>query len=36
MKDARVINPSDIRLFYFGSKDVLTNSEEKEIRKRQT
>jgi hypothetical protein len=33
MKDARVINPSDIRLFYFGSKDVLSNNEEKEIRK---
>lgn len=33
MKGARVINPSDIRLFYFGSKDVLTNTEEKEVRK---
>lgn len=33
MKDTRVINPSDIRLFYFGSKDVLTNTEEKEARK---
>ena len=33
MKDARVINPSDIRLFYFGSKDVLTDSEEKEVRR---
>jgi hypothetical protein len=29
MKDARLINPSDVRLFYFGSKDVLNNSEEK-------
>ena len=33
MKGARVINPSDIRLFYFGSKDVLTNTEDKEARK---
>ena len=33
MKDTRVINPSDIRLFYFGSKDVLSNNEEKEIRR---
>ena len=33
MKDARVINPSDIGLFHFGSKDVLTNNEEKEVRK---
>ncbi len=32
MKDARMINPSDIRLFYFGLKDVLTNKEEKEAR----
>jgi len=33
MKGARVINPSDIRMYYFGSKDVLTDSDEKEIRK---
>lgn len=33
MKDTRVINPSDIRLFYFGSKDVLSNTEEKEARR---
>jgi hypothetical protein len=33
MKNARVINPSDIRLFYFGTKDVLTNSDEKEARR---
>lgn len=33
MKDARVINPSDIRLFYFGSKDVLTHNDEKEARR---
>lgn len=28
-----MINPSDIRMYYFGSKDVLTDSDEKEIRK---
>lgn len=33
MKDARVINPSEIRLFYFGIKDVLSNPDEKEARK---
>lgn len=33
MKDARVISPSDIRMYYFGSKDVLTNNDEKEIRR---
>jgi hypothetical protein len=33
MKDARVINPSDIRMYYFGSKDVLLDDNEKEIRK---
>jgi len=32
MKDARLINPSDVRLLYFGSKDVLNNKEEKEWR----
>ena len=33
MKDARLINPSDVGLLYFGSKDVLTNTEDKEMRK---
>jgi len=33
MKDAKVINPSEIGLFYFGPTDVLTNNEEKEVRK---
>ncbi len=33
MKDARVIYPSDIRLFYFGSKDVLNNKDEMEARR---
>jgi len=33
MKNSRVINPSDIRLFYFGSRDVLTNDNEKEARR---
>lgn len=33
MKDARAINPSEIGLFHFGHKDVLTNNEEKEVRK---
>ena len=32
MKDARLINPSDVRLLYFGSKDVLNNNEEKQWR----
>jgi len=32
MKDARLINPSDVRLLHFGSKDVLNNNEEKEWR----
>lgn len=34
MKDTRIISPSDVRLYYFGSKDVLLSSAEKEIRKR--
>ena len=29
MKDARLINPSDVRMLYFGSKDVLDNNEDK-------
>jgi hypothetical protein len=33
MRNARMINPSDIRMFYFGSQDVLTNNDEKEERK---
>jgi len=33
MKGARIINPSDIDRFYFGSQDVLTNNEDKEARK---
>ena len=33
MRNARLINPSDIRTFYFGSQDVLTNNDEKEERK---
>jgi len=32
MKDARIINPSDVRMLYFGSKDVLDNNEEKQWR----
>ena len=32
MKDARLINPSDVRLLYFGSQDVLNNNEEKQWR----
>lgn len=31
--NARVINPSDIRLYYFGSKDVLSEAEERARRK---
>lgn len=33
MKSARVILPSDTRMIYFGTKDVLDNHEEKEERK---
>jgi hypothetical protein len=33
MENARVINPSDVRMFYFGTKDVLTQSHERECRK---
>ena len=33
MKNTRVINPSDIKLFHFGSQDVLTNNVQKEERK---
>ncbi|MEO8474117.1 MAG: hypothetical protein ABI477_18080 [Chryseolinea sp.] len=33
MKDARLINPSDVRLFYFGLKDVLNTDDEKAARK---
>jgi len=34
MKDARIISPSDIRLYYFGSKDVLSQPNERESRSR--
>jgi hypothetical protein len=33
MKNAKFINPCDVNMFHFGSKDVLTNNEEKEARK---
>lgn len=33
MNEVRMINPSDIRLFHFGLQDVLTSTEEKELRK---
>lgn len=33
MKNTRVINPSDIKMFHFGSQDVLTDNDEKEARK---
>ena len=32
MRGARLIHPSDLRLLYFGSKDVLKENEEKEWR----
>ena len=32
MKDARLIDPSDVRHLSFGSKDVLNNNEEKQWR----
>ena len=34
MSDARIISPSDTRLYYFGSKDVLFSIDEKETRKK--
>lgn len=34
MKDARFISPSDVRLYYFGSKDVLLSAFEKENRQK--
>lgn len=34
MKDSRYINPSDVRLYYFGGKDVLTSADEREDRTR--
>lgn len=34
MENARVINPSDVRLYYFGSKDVLKTEDERKHRKR--
>lgn len=33
MKNSRIISPSDVRLYYFGSKDVLLSMDEKEHRK---
>ncbi|MEO5976688.1 MAG: hypothetical protein ABIS36_13940 [Chryseolinea sp.] len=36
MKDARLINQSEIRLFYFGLKDVLNTDDEKVAHKEQT
>lgn len=33
MKNARFVSPSDINMFHFGSKDVLTSNDEKEARK---
>lgn len=33
MKNTRFINPSDITTYHFGSKDVLTDNDEKEARK---
>lgn len=33
MQNTRVVNPSDIKTFYFGPEDVLTNKEERAIRK---
>jgi len=34
MKDTRFISPSDVRLYYFGSKDVLASTDEKEDRRK--
>lgn len=34
MRDARFISPSDIRLYYFGNKDVLSQPNERESRER--
>ena len=33
MKNTRIINPSDIRMFHFGPQDVLTSNDDKEERK---
>lgn len=33
MKNARIIDPSDIKMLHFGSEDVLVNNDEKEARK---
>lgn len=33
MKTSRMIIPSDVRMIYFGTKDVLEKQEEKEARK---
>jgi len=34
MENTRIISPSDVRLYYFSSKDVLLSTDEKENRKR--
>jgi hypothetical protein len=34
MKESRYINPSDVRLYYFGGKDVLASADEREDRTR--
>jgi hypothetical protein len=34
MENSRIISPSDVRLYYFGSKDVLVSVDEKENRKK--
>ena len=34
MREARIISPSDIRLYYFGNKDVLSQPNERESRER--
>lgn len=33
MEISRIINPSDVRLYYFGSKDVLGSPHDQERRK---
>ncbi|HEX5111424.1 MAG TPA: hypothetical protein VFV79_01145 [Saprospiraceae bacterium] len=34
MKNSRIISPSDVRLYYFSSKDVLLSNDEKENRRK--
>jgi hypothetical protein len=33
MKNAKFVSPTDINMFHFGSKDVLTSNDEREARK---